>query len=101
MFPCSSVPVGIMVAVFSQGAAKDLLYASSCSLSAPVKVNAVAVSPAGMPTVVVRPPANLRAPTFCNSGLLLAISLIALCKVFIPFLNTSAGKAVKLPTTGT
>ena len=81
MLPLESVPVGIMVAVFSQGAANDLLYASTCSCSAPVNANAVAVSAEGTTTVAVKPPAILLAPIFCNSVLLLANSFIALDKV--------------------
>ena len=100
MFPAASVSVGIMVAVFSQGAAKDLLYASICSWSDPVKAFPAATKPVGNPTVVVMAAVNLLIPIFCNSGLVLANSLIDLCKVLPIFLNISAGKAVKLPIRG-
>ena len=92
--------VGIIVAVFSQGAAKDLLYASICSWLEPVRARPAAVKPAGTPTVVVSPDVSLLIPTFCNSALLLASSLIPLDIVLPVFLIISEGKAVKLPMTG-
>ena len=100
MLPAASVSVGIITAVFSQGAAKDLLYASIWSCSAPVNALPAATNPVGIPIVVVNADAILLIPTFCNSVLLLATSLIALWIVLPVFLKISAGKAVKLPNTG-
>ena len=100
MLPAASVLVGIIVAVFSQGAANDLLYASICSFFAPVKAKPVATKPAGTPTVVVSADVSLLIPTFCNSALLLVNSLIPLDMVLPVFLIISEGKAVKLPITG-